>query len=121
MEAWCVCALFIAPCVSARSVAVTADGLTQAIAAAVKFAPWLLPSPFQQKQVASLMTSPAQTLTPLTQQELQLQQKRRQQLYAGLSEGLRVAVQVMHLMCFRILFWDTGFIMNFDKLLMVAL
>ena len=67
------------------------------------------------------MTSPAQTLKPLTQQELQLQQKRRQQLYAGLSEGLRVAVQVMHLMCFRILFWDTGFIMNFDKLLMVAL
>jgi hypothetical protein len=67
---------------------------SQAIAAAIKFAPWLLPSPFQQKQVARLMTSPTHSLTPLTQHELQLQQKSRIKLYEGLSEGLRVAVQV---------------------------
>jgi hypothetical protein len=69
-------------------------GPSQAIAAAVRFAPWLLPSPFQQKQVARLMTAPAQTLTPLTQHELRLQQKSRIKLYEGLSEGLQIAVQV---------------------------
>jgi hypothetical protein len=94
----CFIGLYVSACfvAVANSPRVATDGPAQAIAAAVKFAPWLLPSPFQQKQVASLMTSPAQTLTPLTQQELLLQQKRRQQLYGGLSEGLRVAVQVKH-------------------------
>jgi hypothetical protein len=64
-----------------------------AIAAAVKFAPWLLPSPFQQKQVVRLMTLPNHALTPLTQHELWLQQQSRIKLYEGLSEGLRVAIQ----------------------------
>lgn len=63
------------------------------MAVALKFAPWLLPSPFQQKQVASLITSPSHALTPLTPEEMQLQRRRRVQLYEGLSHGLRVAVQ----------------------------
>jgi hypothetical protein len=54
----------------------------------------MLPSPFQQKQVASLMTSPAHALPAITRDELQRQQAKRMQLYAGLSQGLRVAVQV---------------------------
>ena len=46
--------------------------------------------------MARLMTSPSQleVLKPLTEQELRLQQQKRIQLYGGLSEGLRVAVQV---------------------------
>ena len=55
------------------------------MAVALKFAPWLLPSPFQQKQVASLMTSPSHALTPLTPEEMQLQRRRRVQLYEGAS------------------------------------
>ncbi len=66
----------------------------QLITLAVKFAPWVLPSPFQRKQVAGLMTSVPPTLTALTPAELRLQQQKRMQLYAGLSQGLRVAVQV---------------------------
>jgi hypothetical protein len=40
------------------------------------------------------MTSPSPTLPPLTAAELQQQQRRRLQLYGGLSEDLRVAVRV---------------------------
>jgi hypothetical protein len=42
------------------------------------------------------MTSVPPTLTALTPAELRLQQQKRMQLYAGLSQGLRVAVQVTY-------------------------